>query len=87
MALWQLSEFSRVPAPVVVSAFHSRGRNIQGVASTLPGDRSRAMAGPDLAGLFLDDMFTGDGGIGEQFTRVAIGRVPTVFMEILAADA
>lgn len=86
MALWELSEFSQVPAPVVVSAIHFRARGLVAVAATLPGDRSGAMAGPDVAGLFLDDTFTGDGGVGEEFTQVAIGRVPTVFLEILAAE-
>jgi hypothetical protein len=87
MALWHLSELSRVPAPVVVSGIYFRARDLVGVASTLPGNRSGAMAGPDVAGLFLDDSFTGEGGIAEEFTQVAIGRVPTVFLEILAAGA
>jgi hypothetical protein len=87
MALWQLSELSTVPAPVVVSAIHFRARDVEGVASTLPDDLSGAMAGPDVAGFFLDDSFTGNGGVGEQFTQVAVGRVPTVFLEILAAEA
>jgi hypothetical protein len=86
MALWQLSEFSRVSSPVVVSAIHFRQRGQQAVAATLPGDRSGAMPGPDLAGLFLDDTFTGQGGIGELFTRVGIGRGPTLFLEILPAE-
>ncbi len=87
MALWQLGELRIVPAPVVVSAIHFRARDIEGVASTLPDDLSGAMAGPDVAGFFLDDSFTGNGGVGEQFTQVAVGRVPTVFLEILAAEA
>jgi hypothetical protein len=28
---------------------------------------------------------TGEGGVGEQFTRVALGRAPTVFLEIRTA--
>ena len=82
MALWQLSDFSIVLSPVVVSAVHFRSRGVEGVAATHPDDPSGAMAGPDLAGFFLDDSFTGDGGAGEQFTQVAIGRVPAVFLEL-----
>jgi hypothetical protein len=82
MALWQLSELSRVPSPVVVTAIHFRARDLEGVGSTLPDNPAAAMTGPDIAGWFLDDTFTGDGGDGEQFTQVAVGRVPTVFLEI-----
>lgn len=84
MALWQLSEVSVVQAPVVVTAIHFRSRDFEGVASTRPDDPAAPMAGPDVAGFFLDDSFTGDGGIGEQFTQVAIGRLPTAFVEIVA---
>jgi hypothetical protein len=87
MALWQLSDFSVVTAPVVVTGIHFRSRDTEGVAATLPDDPSGAMAGPDVAGFFLDDSFTGDGGAGEQFTQVGLGRVPAVFVEIVAADA
>ncbi len=86
MALWGLSEFRQVPAPVVVTAIHFRARHLEGVGSTLPNDVSAPMTGPDIAGWFLDDTFYANGGIGEQFTQVGVGRVPTVFLEIVAAE-
>lgn len=83
MAVWQLSDLRAVPAPVVVTALHFRSRDVEGVAATLPGNPAGAMSGPDIAGWFLDDTFTRDNGLGEQFTQVGVGRVPTVFLEIL----
>ncbi len=86
MVVWQLSDLRAVPAPVVVTAVHFRARDVEGVAATLPGDPTGAMTGPDIAGWFLDDTFTADNGLGEQFTQVGVGRVPTVFLEIQADE-
>jgi len=49
-ALWQLSEFSIVTAPVVVTGIHFRSRDTEGVAATHPDDPSGAMADPTWPG-------------------------------------